>query len=109
MTTFAIKKGDTRPYLRIGIIDSDSAVYDITGASAKFIMREKNSTTNKINSTANITDEANGYVEYRWQTGDTDTIGLYIGEFQITETDGGIFTLPTRDRLLIRIISDMGD
>ena len=109
-TIFKMKKDDTRPYLRVTITDQDDEAVDLTGASVEFNMVTDNqSRTSKVNTSANIVTATTGIVEYRWSSGDTDTEGNYLGEFQVTLSDSSIFTVPADDSLKIRIKSDYGD
>jgi hypothetical protein len=56
----------------------------------------------------NITDAAGGEFEYRWQAGDTDTVGRHEIEFEITPASGGKFTVPASERAYV-IIRDSLD
>ena len=109
MTIFRIKKDDTLPYLKIQILDSDGNPYDLTNCTVEFHMSKTIGGTPKVNANATITDATDGYCEYRWQTGDTDTPGVYYAEFQVTTQNGGIFTVPVKNNFFVEVIEDLGD
>jgi len=109
MAIFRIKTGDTLPVLAVQVIDSNGDAYNLGGCTAKFIMAKFAGGTTKVNASANITSESDGYVEYRWTTDDTDTADRYEGEFQITTVNGKIFSVPVYPKLYIEIEQDMGD
>ena len=109
MTIFRIKKDDTLPYLAIQIKDSAGAAYNLTNCSVEFHMSSTIGGATKVNAAAVVTLAASGHVEYRWAVGDTDTVGLYYGEFQVTTPGGAIFTVPVKNNLTIDVIQDLGD
>ena len=53
----------------------------------------------------NISDAAAGEFEYKWQSGDTDTLGSYHIEFEINPSSCGKFTIPAdpNDIALVKI------
>lgn len=112
-----IKKGDTEPPIRRQIIQASTGLpYDLTGASAKFIMTEEDGTTEKINAAAVIEDPpGSGFLRYDWQTGDTDNEGNFPSEFQITLLSGKIITFPGgafepgKSYIYVKIVKDLGD
>ena len=77
--------------------DSAGAVIDITSAVIVCTMKTADDVTIKINRQSagvTITDAVNGLFNYAWQSGDTDTVGIYYIEFEITPSSGGKYTLP---------------
>ncbi len=103
---FRIKKNDTKPYLAVTLQDATGTVIDLTGASAQFNLGTS-SFTNKHSAAAVITDEAAGELEYRWDgINDTDQIGDYFGEFQITYSDTTVETFPEDHSLKVEIYED---
>lgn len=129
--SFVIKRGDTDPPTRIQCLQRDPS--DATGntlipwpipsgATVKFTMRDSadfNGATRtsfsgapKIHATANIDDAANGILSYGWAVGDTDTDGLFRGEFEVTTLAGEIRTFPvgvdaSRNWIAITITDDL--
>lgn len=104
-----MKKNDGLPYLKRTLVDSNGPV-DLSGyTAAKFFMRPWGSDTLKINGVAlTEVNAAAGEFEYRWVAGDTDTAGIFSGEFEITLAGGKKLTFPNGRRLRIHILSDLG-
>ena len=63
--------------------------------------------TIKVNETMTIVDSPNGIVKYDWQTGDTDTVGTYNVEFQVTYSDTTIETFPNNGNLVINVVREL--
>jgi hypothetical protein len=99
--TFTIKRGDTDPAIQVQALVSDPA--DVStlvpwpipdGATVKFTMRDNNDLNTgsrttfggapKVHATASVDDATNGIMSYGWAAGDTDTDGLFRGEFEVT-------------------------
>ena len=112
-----MKRGDTGALLRREIEDQGTGLpMDLTGASVKFIMKSEDFSTELINVAASIEDPpSSGVVRYDWQTGDTDTVGIFPSEFQVTKLSGEIVSFPpNRDDpdlsfIFIHIGQDLGD
>lgn len=98
-----IKQNDRLPALEITIKNTGGEPLDLTSASAKFIMVDAETRTVKINASATIKDAANGVVEYAWAEGDTDTVGDYRAEVEITYADGKIITAPSLGFIPVKI------
>ncbi len=101
--TLQLHTNDLQPYYRVTVKDSDANLIDLTGATIVCTMKESATGAVKINSASAGVVIANqttnkGEFEYRWQTGDTDTVGSYYIEFEITPQSGGKFTLPSPDQ-----------
>lgn len=100
---FYIKQYDGQPYYPVAVKDSDGNVVSIAGATIKCTMKDRRSGDLKINQQTTgcvITSADLGEFEYRWQTGsgDTDAVGKYHIEFEITPGSGGKFTVPADPR-----------
>jgi len=97
--TVYVKKNDLQPYYYAQVKDADNAVVIITGATIYCTMKHARTGALKIDRQTtgiNISDGTNGKFEYKWQSGDTDTVGKYYIEFEINPGSGGKFTLPAR-------------
>jgi len=95
--SFYIRKGDTAIPLKITIKDTSACdAFDLTGYSAVFSMAIESDNDDIVISDGlvNITTPSDGEAEYRWQEGDTDTVGRYNFVFKFTK-DGKTFTVPT--------------
>src|SRR5258706_2638789 len=82
----------TRPYFAVQMLkENDGSVVPLPGASVAFYFRHVDATKAKVSAgICNITDAANGKVEYRWATTDLAVPGLYNAEFRITFADATI-------------------
>lgn len=98
-----IKQNDTRPYFAVTLKYEDGSVVDLTSATVRFIAKDTSDSSVAIDAAATLTDAANGQVEYRFTTGDTDTAGKFNVEWEVTFVDATVQTFPTRgyDRLKI--------
>lgn len=83
MYGFAIKRNDLSPTLEIQAIGPDGEPINLTGATARFLMRRAGEVA-KVSAAATITDAATGLAKYEWVDGDTDTVGSFLGEFEFT-------------------------
>lgn len=105
---YSIKQNDTSPSLGVQLLDGSKQVIDLTGASAKFLMKIAGSTTIAVDAAAVITNASEGRVEYEWSVGDTATAANYQGEFQITFINGTVETFPNNKYLTIRVLPEIG-
>jgi len=105
MADFYIKQGDTEPSIIAQLKDQNGDLYDLTGCTVKFHMRKGETATPKVNATATITDVGTDdvKVKYSWLVADVDTAGNFDIEWEITDTDGNVETVPNAgyDRVLI--------
>ena len=109
MTDFWIKQNDTFPALQVTLKDEDGASVNLSGTTVVFNMRDTATETLKINNqTATVVDALNGVVEYRWATGDTDTVDSYEAEFEVTYGSGGIETFPNTAYIEIEVVEEVG-
>jgi len=104
---FYIKQNDTAPIILVTLKDGNDAAVDLTGATAIFKMRPVGQTTVKTDSAAIIHNADAGQVRYEWVAADTNTIGSYEAEFQVTFVDGKIETFPNADFIRITITDDI--
>jgi hypothetical protein len=104
---FFIKQNDTSPAFKATLKDGLDAAVDLTGASIRFHMRPTGDTTAKVDATAVIEDADNGVVYYNWVAADTDTIGSYEAEFEVTFTGGEIETFPNNRFVEVEITDDI--
>lgn len=100
MATIQILKltvNDLQPYYFVQVKNNAGIVVDLTGATIVATMKLLSDGSLKINRQStgiNITGATIGHFQYEWQSGDTDTAGIYQIEFEITPASGGKFTLP---------------
>lgn len=100
--TIKIVQNDTRPVLEFAITQDGSPI-DLTGCTVKFYMKNTDTGAVKINGSTCVIDNAvAGIGRYIWSAGDTDTVGTYLGEIEITFSDGKIQTGFKQFTIIIR-------
>jgi hypothetical protein len=104
---FTIKRNDTSPVLQTVLTDPSGNVIDLTAADVRFHMKQYRSSTAKIDAEATVVDEDAGLVRYEWEIGDTDTVGSYQAEFEVSFIDGTVETFPNADFIQVDIIYDL--
>lgn len=110
MATFNLKEGDTSPSLSYTLLPADVL---LTGATAVFNMKDRRGNVKVSRGSATITDNGDGTssgtptVQYDWSSSDTDTSGLYYGEFEITYSDSTVETFPNSSFIYIYIKKDI--
>lgn len=88
---FFIGKNDTLPMLPIQCtfedIDGVEKPFDLTGWTLKFYMRREGASgAPKVDGLNAVIDNAPlGIAHYPWAVGDTDTSGVYAGDFVATQ------------------------
>lgn len=105
MTDFYIKQNDTRPALQAILKDADGNPINLVGATAVFHMSRRGSLV--VSGPCEIPNPATGQVNYIWQAGDTDEIGTYNAEIEVTYSDGGIETHPNGKHWIISIHNEL--
>jgi hypothetical protein len=103
---FTLKQNDTSPSIQATLKDASGSAVDLSGATVKFHVKSVDGTL-KVNQTATLVDEDNGVVKYDWQAGDTDTVGTYYAEFQVSYADLTTETFPNNDNIVILIKSEL--
>lgn len=103
--TFHLKKGDTSPSLLYAIAPAST---DLTGATVRFNMRLNGGAT-KISRAAAVivTPTGTPTVRYDWTAADTDTVGFYEAEFEVTYSGGAVETFPNSDFIRVQIAGDI--
>lgn len=107
---FIIKQGDTSPSIAYTLLKPDSVTPEsLLGATVKFVMASEDSIgTAKVKADAVIVDALAGDVRYDWATGDTDTFGGFVAEWEVTRADGSIETFPNGGYVPVAIIQQAG-
>lgn len=88
-----INLNNTSPSLS-DTIQTEDGVTDLSGAAVKFMMREVESATTKIDSSAVTVSAANGTVRYDWGATDLDTQGEYRAWWRVTFGSGRVQDTP---------------
>lgn len=105
--TFYVKQNDTSPAMLATLQDADGNAVNVTGATVRFHMRAVGSTTVVVDEAATIVTDLDGLVRYDWQAADTDTIGSYQAEFEVTYSDGSVETFPNDGYIRVEITDDI--
>jgi hypothetical protein len=92
-----IRQNDTLPAVRaeLNTVTGDPAVatvVDLTAATVKFIMRQHGVSTATVDTAATVINASAGTVQYAWVAADTDTVGEYLCEFEVTDSGSDITT-----------------
>lgn len=96
-TIFTISLGDTLPTLREQLFESDDVEATLTGSEV-FLAIYDHTGEQVWEHEADIEDEAEGIVEYAFQTGDFEEPGDYYRRWRVRPTTGGQMTVPN-DRI----------
>lgn len=101
-----MKQNDRLPPLEVTIKKTDGTALDLTGATAKLIMVNEATDKVKIAAAATVKDATNGVVEYSWAAGDTNTVGDYRAEIELTL--GGLTrTAPSVGYIPVKIYAEL--
>ena len=96
MTTYYVKQGDTAPVAAATLLDPSGAPVSLSGASVVFHMSDQARAV-VVNAAAIIDPDQvgnKGKVTYQWLIADTDTVGIYLAEWQVTFADSSVQTFP---------------
>lgn len=112
--TFEIKRNDTAPGVLLTIKNSDGTAFDLTGYTLpRFAMRLTKAgadDTPKVDAVASIVVPATlGQFLYEWAAPDTDSDGVYQGEFEALEPSGRKRTFPKGRNLTIIVNPDLNN
>jgi hypothetical protein len=103
---FSIKQNDTSPSLQATLKDASLNPIDLTGATVMFHMKSVGGTV-KVDQQMTITDATGGVVQYDWQSGDTDTVGTYYVEFEVTYADSSVETFPNNGNRAVSVVREL--
>lgn len=102
--TFYIKQNDTSPSMLAELKDGSNAAIDLTGATVRFHMRRIGSDTIVTDQPALIITASSGLVRYNWSASDTENIGSYQAEFEVTFVNSSIETFPNNRFIEVEIL-----
>tara|TARA_R110000796_G_scaffold20547_2_gene61081 strand:+ start:242 stop:562 length:321 start_codon:yes stop_codon:yes gene_type:complete len=103
---FNIKQNDTSPSLQATLKDAQLVPVSLTEATVKLHMKSLDGVV-KVNEIMTITDGNGGVVQYDWKAGDTDTVGSYSVEFQVTYADASVETFPNDGNLAVSVVKEL--
>lgn len=108
MADFTMKANDLAPSIEATLgFEGTADLPDLTGATVKFIMRADGQIAPKINALAVIVDPVAAVVRYDWVVGDTDELGIFKGEWQVTYPGDKPQTFPTKSYHEIEFLADL--
>lgn len=103
---FSIKQNDTSPSLQATLKDAAQSPVVLSGATVMFHMKSVDGTV-KVDQPMTITDADGGVVRYDWQAVDTDTVGTYYVEFEVTYADASIETFPNNGNRVVSVVREL--
>lgn len=104
-----MKTGDIAPSIRRKLTSAtDGSPVDLTGASAKFLMKDS-AGNEKVNAAAVVeSPESGGVVRYDWDVADVDEYGTFEAEFQIVLSGGAVYTMPNDGYIIVEFTEQLG-
>lgn len=100
---FSVKQGDTAPLLIVGLEHDSDVPIDLTGATVEFHMKNRDSGVVKVDAAATVHSIEDVEVRYDWTAADTDTVGWFEFEFEVTFADGSVETFPNTGNDLLQV------
>ena len=92
--------------MRATLKDTSLTAVDLTGAAVRVHMNSIEGTS-KIDAAMAVTNALGGVVQYDWQVGDTDTVGTYYVEFQVTFPDASVETFPNNGNKVVSVVREL--
>lgn len=110
MSDFFVKQNDLSPTIQATLIGPDGNPTDLTSCTVDFHMADKTSGAVKVNAAATpdadqVTNK--GVVTYAWAVGDTDTVGDYFAEWEVTLPSGKIVTYPNVTNDTVKVTKEL--
>lgn len=109
---YSVKRGDHGGTIS-GVMSDNGAPVNLSGATIRFQMRRRFKSDEDpvvdYELIGDWIDLENSHVRYVWQAGDTDEVGLFEAEWEVTYSSGQVQTFPTGRRkfLLIEVQDDV--
>ena len=105
---WSMKVGDTRPILYATLLAGGDVVDLTTASNVKFTMTNAaGSVVIDLATCTIVSPPTNGIVSYAWQTADTNTAGLFQGEFKVTWADASIERFPNQTNFQVQILANL--
>ena len=103
---FSIKQNDTSPSLQATLKDAALDPINLTSANVRLHMKSIDGTL-KIDQPMTVVTPLQGLIQYDWQAGDTDTVGTYYIEFEVTYSDASIETFPNNGSKVVSVVREL--
>jgi hypothetical protein len=103
---FSIKQNDTSPSLQATLKDAALDPINLTGATVRLHMKSVDGTI-KIDQPMTVVTPLQGLIRYDWQAGDSDTVGTYYVEFEVTYADASIETFPNNGSKVVSVVREL--
>ncbi len=103
-----VRQGDTLPYLDFTLVsDTSDTPHNLSGATVTFSMIDDNGDSKIQNGACTIVGAATGEVRYSFAAADTDTAGIFYGEFQVVFSSGKKLSFPEGEYIRITITPEL--
>jgi len=103
-----IKRNDTYPTLEVTVY-KDGTPLDLTGATVTFHMVNSAGVAKITNAAATVEAPAtDGKISYTWTASDTDTVGAFRAEFELTLAGSEKLSVPQNEAFItVNILPDL--
>lgn len=99
-----MKQRDTLPTFSAILQGSDGAPVILVNSSARFLMRDAKTRAVKVDRAAVITNPTGGRIEFAWAVADTDRVGFFDAEVEVTYDDGSLETFPSQGAHRVEVV-----
>lgn len=103
---FVMKQNDTYPFFRAQLRDVRGIV-SLEGYEEALLHITRVSGEEKLKEPVEVIDEENGYIQYKWKPEDTEEVGVFLGEVQVTFIGGKILTFPNDNYFKLKIVKEL--
>lgn len=103
-------RGDTYPALTGSVADGNGAVALTTADTVLILLKQDGEAVMSFEATS-VDDPGTGEWVYEWEVGDTDIVGTYAVEVEVTWNTGVIQTFPNtaEGRDTVTIVQDLNE
>ena len=103
----SVRVGATKPPMRVNVQDKSGPV-DYSDAGLTVTFASWGIAGGSVSVNEQSATHANGYLEYQWQSGDTNTAGDYRGRFKVVWGDGRVSFVPVGKFIVYTVRADDG-
>jgi hypothetical protein len=109
-----IKRGALSPPYRVILRQADKTPIDLSGCTAKFVMRLRGADDPTVEAPMTILQTGDaltginvGMAQYQWVLGDTDVSGIYDVEAEVVDPGGNPIRVPNDSYLELQILGNL--